>query len=49
VVAVGGQGVRGISFTQERVDQLLDREPFAPAATACLALAWQHRATILGQ
>jgi transcriptional regulator with XRE-family HTH domain len=47
VVAVGGQGVRGIPFTEERVDQLLDREPFAPAAAACLALAWQHRATIL--
>lgn len=50
VVTVGGAGLgaRGIPFTEERVDQLLDREPFAPAAAACLALAWQHRATILG-
>jgi hypothetical protein len=49
VVAVEGQGVRGIPFTQERVDQLLDREPFAPAAAACLALAWRHQATILSR
>jgi transcriptional regulator with XRE-family HTH domain len=47
VVAVGGPGVRGIPFTQERVDQLLGREPFAPAAAVCLALAWRHRAMIL--
>jgi transcriptional regulator with XRE-family HTH domain len=50
VMTVGaGQGMRGIPFTEERVDQLLNREPFAPAAAACLALAWQHRSTILGR
>jgi transcriptional regulator with XRE-family HTH domain len=46
VVGVQGAG-RGIPFSQERVYQLLDREPLAPAAAACLALAWRHRATIL--
>jgi hypothetical protein len=46
IVGVQGAG-RGIPFSQERVDQLLDREPLAPAAAACLALAWRHRATIL--
>jgi hypothetical protein len=39
--------VRGIPFTEERVEQLLDGEPMAPAAAACLALAWQHRSAIL--
>jgi hypothetical protein len=41
--------VRGIPFTEERVEQLLEDEPMAPAAAACLALAWQHRSSILEQ
>jgi transcriptional regulator with XRE-family HTH domain len=41
--------VRGIPFTEERVEQLLEDEPMAPAAAACLALAWQHRSSILTQ
>jgi hypothetical protein len=41
--------VRGIPFNEERVEQLLVDEPMAPAAAACLALAWQHRSSILEQ
>jgi transcriptional regulator with XRE-family HTH domain len=40
--------VHGIPFTGERVEQLLGSQPMAPAAAACLALAWRHRAAILG-
>jgi hypothetical protein len=39
--------VRGIPFTEERVEQLLGNEPMAPAAAARLALAWQHVSTVL--
>jgi transcriptional regulator with XRE-family HTH domain len=49
VVTAGGppRTVHGIPFTEERVEQLLKLEPMAPAAAACMALAWRHRAVIL--
>ncbi|MCI3276243.1 helix-turn-helix domain-containing protein [Streptomyces cylindrosporus] len=37
----------GIPFTEANVRRLLDSEPLAPAAAACLDLAWQHRKLIL--
>lgn len=39
--------VRGIPFTEERVERLLGDEPMALAAAACPVLAWQHRSTVL--
>ncbi|MEV0991834.1 helix-turn-helix transcriptional regulator [Streptomyces sp. NPDC049949] len=38
----------GIEFTKSNVRRLLDNEPLASAAAACLDLAWQHRGLILG-
>ncbi|WP_217651707.1 helix-turn-helix domain-containing protein [Mangrovactinospora gilvigrisea] len=38
----------GIPFTEDNVRRLLDHEPLAPAAAACLSLAWEHRGTVLG-
>jgi transcriptional regulator with XRE-family HTH domain len=37
----------GIPFTQEAVRRLIDREPLAPSAAACLELAWRHRAALV--
>jgi transcriptional regulator with XRE-family HTH domain len=33
----------GIPFTQGALRRLIDTEPLAPAAAACLELAWRHR------
>ncbi|MFE0577786.1 helix-turn-helix domain-containing protein [Streptomyces sp. NPDC058874] len=43
----GGSGT-GIEFTEPNIRRLLDNEPLASAAAACLDLAWQHRGLILG-
>ncbi|WP_078893173.1 helix-turn-helix transcriptional regulator [Streptomyces sp. NRRL F-2580] len=43
----GGSGT-GIEFTEPNIRRLLDNEPLASAAAACLDLAWQHRGFILG-
>jgi hypothetical protein len=43
-----GDGVAGIRFSEPNIRRLLDDEPLAPAAAACLELAWQHRGLILG-
>ncbi|WTO53443.1 helix-turn-helix domain-containing protein [Streptomyces sp. NBC_00211] len=43
----GGSGT-GIEFTEHNIRRLLDNEPLASAAAACLDLAWQHRGLILG-
>ncbi|MET7701355.1 helix-turn-helix transcriptional regulator [Streptomyces sp. NPDC005485] len=40
-------GAAGIPFTEANVRRLLDSEPLAPAAAACLDLAWQHRKLLL--
>jgi transcriptional regulator with XRE-family HTH domain len=46
-VATPGRLAHGVPFVEERVEQLLGAEPMAPAAAACLALAWRDRATLL--
>jgi len=38
---------RYVPFTEERVDQLVEAEPLAPAAAGCLELAWHARETLL--
>lgn len=38
----------GIAFTDENVTRLLTEERLAPAAAACLHLAWHHRDLLLG-
>jgi transcriptional regulator with XRE-family HTH domain len=45
----GGQPVEGLPFTEQVVERLLTSEPMASPGAACLALAWRHRDTILGQ
>jgi transcriptional regulator with XRE-family HTH domain len=45
----GGQPVEGLPFTGPVVERLLSSEPMASPGAACLALAWRHRDTILGQ
>lgn len=50
VVGTGGrQPVEGLPFTGAVVDRLLSSEPMASPGAACLALAWRHRDSILGQ
>jgi len=45
----GGQPVEGLPFTGAVVERLLSSEPMASPGAACLALAWRHRDTLLGQ
>lgn len=45
----GGQPVEGLPFNGAVVDRLLSSEPMASPGAACLALAWRHRDSILGQ
>jgi hypothetical protein len=45
--ATPGRPAHGVPFVEERVAQLLGSEPMAPAAAACLALAWRDRETLL--
>lgn len=40
-------GTLGIRWTSENVRRVLNREPLAAAAAACVALTWRHRATLL--
>jgi transcriptional regulator with XRE-family HTH domain len=42
VVQVPNVNMRGMPFTYERLEQLR-KAPMAPAAVACLELAWRHR------
>jgi transcriptional regulator with XRE-family HTH domain len=46
-MATPGRPAHGVPFVEERVAQLLGSEPMAPAAAACLALAWRDRETLL--
>ena len=46
VVAASPSIADGIPFTEQNVRRLLDDEPLAPAAAACLDLAWQHRSEL---
>lgn len=43
VVAASPSISDGVPFTEQNIRRLLDDEPLAPAAAACLDLAWQHR------
>ncbi|MGF7238735.1 MAG: helix-turn-helix domain-containing protein [Frankia sp.] len=43
----GRRATDGIPFTLEAVRRLIEREPLAPSAAACLELAWRHRATLV--
>lgn len=38
---------RGLPFTEQQVDQLLTSRTLAPAAAACLVMAWTHRDILL--
>ncbi|MCP3754923.1 helix-turn-helix transcriptional regulator [Streptomyces sp. TBY4] len=48
VAGRAGDSSAGIEFTEANIRRLLDNEPLASAAAACLDLAWQHRGLILG-
>ncbi|WP_067474371.1 hypothetical protein [Nocardia amamiensis] len=49
VVAIGdGRAADGVPFTGEAVQRLLTSEPIAAPGAACLALAWQHRNSVIG-
>lgn len=49
VVAIGaGSAAEGIPFTESAIDRLLDTEPVAAPGAACLALAWEHRHSLIG-
>ncbi|GGR85666.1 hypothetical protein Snoj_44070 [Streptomyces nojiriensis] len=43
-----GSSSAGIEFTESNVRRLLDNEPLASAAAACIDLAWRNRGLILG-
>jgi|SRR5579884_963734 len=43
IVAASPSLAAGIPFNEQNIRRLLDDEPLAPAAAACLDLAWLHR------
>jgi transcriptional regulator with XRE-family HTH domain len=47
ILAIGGQSAAGVPFEHRNVERLLTSEPMAPAAAACLELAWRHRDVLL--
>ncbi|KZM69801.1 hypothetical protein AWN90_07000 [Nocardia terpenica] len=48
VVATGsGRAADGVPFTAAAIDRLLETEPVAAPGAACLALAWQHRHSLI--
>lgn len=49
VVSSGMAGATGIGFNEENIRHIVDHEPIAPSAAACLELAWQHRDRILAR
>ncbi|MFI1462631.1 helix-turn-helix domain-containing protein [Nocardia carnea] len=42
-----GDGTLGTPWTADNVRRVLNHEPLAPAAAACIALTWRHRAMLL--
>ena len=48
VNVAGGAPIDGVPFTEETVTRMLTAEPMASPGAACLSLAWQHRAHLLG-
>jgi len=47
IVTTGDGATAGIPFEHRNVERLLTSEPLAPAAAACLDLAWRHRDVLL--
>ncbi|GGN75993.1 helix-turn-helix domain-containing protein [Nocardia rhizosphaerihabitans] len=48
VVGVGdGRAADGVPFTEDSVARMLESEPMAAPGAACLALAWQHRHSLI--
>lgn len=47
ILTTGGGPAAGIPFEHRVVERLLTTEPMAPAAAACLELAWRHRDALL--
>ncbi|MFE1596831.1 hypothetical protein [Nocardia sp. NPDC058705] len=48
VVGIGdGRAADGVPFTEESVTRMLEVEPMAAPGAACLALAWQHRHSLI--
>ncbi|WBQ06251.1 hypothetical protein [Kribbella sp. CA-293567] len=43
-----GKSVHGLPFTEETVTRLTTQEPLGQTSAACLTLAWNHRAALLG-
>ncbi len=43
----GGRAADGVPFTAAAVERLLEDEPLAAPGAACLALAWQHRDSLI--
>ena len=43
----GSSSRTGIAFTEDNVTKFSECEPMAAPGQACLALAWQNRATLL--
>jgi transcriptional regulator with XRE-family HTH domain len=48
-VVFGADGSVGVPWQRDTVYRLLATEPLAPAARACLELAWDHQDLLLGQ
>jgi hypothetical protein len=44
----GGRPLEGVEFTAAEVQRMLMVEPMASPGAACIALAWKHRAQLLG-
>lgn len=48
VVGIGdGRAADGVPFTHESITRMLETEPMAAPGAACLALAWQHRHSLI--
>jgi hypothetical protein len=47
IVSADGPAAAGIPFEHRNVERLMRSEPLAPAAAACLQLAWRHRDALL--
>jgi hypothetical protein len=48
-VVFGADGSVGVPWRRDTVYRLLATEPLAPAAQACIELAWDHQDLLLGQ
>jgi transcriptional regulator with XRE-family HTH domain len=48
-VVFGDDGSVGVPWRRDAVYRLLATEPLAPAAQACIELAWEHQDLLLGQ